>query len=202
VRTIAGALRPSAGHIRFDGAEQRDWDADQLAAFVGFMPQETMLFAGSIKDNISRFKVRSGEGAAIVDADAIAAAKLAGAHEMILKLPGGYDHQLALGGRGLSAGQAQRIALARALFRKPRYLVLDEPNSSLDAEGDAQLTKTIEDAKAAGTTILVVAHRMSVLPVVDSLLVIRDGMIALHGPRDEVLRKLAPPQQRVAGDAA
>jgi ATP-binding cassette subfamily C protein len=118
---------------------------------------------------------------------------------MILKLPGGYDNQLGLGGRGLSAGQAQRIALARALFRNPRYLVLDEPNASLDSEGDAQLTKTIEDAKAAGTTILIVAHRMSVLPVVDSLLVIRDGIIALHGPRDEILRKLAPPQQRVVG---
>ena len=201
VRCIAGALRPTAGHVRFDGAEQRDWDLDQLATFVGFMPQETMLFAGSIKDNISRFKIRGGEDAATIDADTIAAAQLAGAHEMILKLPGGYDNVLALGGRGLSAGQAQRIALARALFRGPRYLILDEPNASLDAEGDAQLTQTIETAKAAGTTILIVAHRMSVLPVVDSLLVIRDGMVAMHGPRDEVLRKLAPPQARVAGGA-
>ena len=199
VRAIAGALRPTVGHIRFDGAEQRDWDADQIASFVGFMPQETMLFAGTIKDNIARFKIRSGEPADVIDADAIAAAKLAGAHEMILKLPGGYDHVLALGGRGLSAGQGQRIALARALFRRPRYLILDEPNASLDAEGDAQLTETIEEVKAAGTTILVVAHRMSVLPVVDSLLVIRDGMIAMHGPRDEVLGKIAPQQQRVAG---
>jgi ATP-binding cassette subfamily C protein len=199
VRCTAGALRPNTGHIRFDGAEQRDWDSDQLAAFVGFMPQETMLFAGSIKDNISRFKVRGGDDPALVDAETIAAAKLAGAHEMILKLPGGYDHVLDLGGRGLSAGQAQRIALARALFRGPRYLILDEPNASLDAEGDAQLTQTIEQVKAAGTTILIVAHRMSVLPVVDTLLVIRDGQVAMHGPRDEVLRKLAPPQPRVAG---
>ena len=199
VRSIAGALRPNVGHIRFDGAEQRDWDADQLAGFVGFMPQETTLFAGSIKDNISRFQVRNGEAPSVVDADAIAAAKIAGAHEMILKLPGGYDHVLALGGRGLSAGQAQRIALARAMFRGPRYLILDEPNASLDAEGDAQLTQTIEQVKAAGTTIMIVAHRMSVLPVVDSLLVIRDGMLAMHGPRDEVLRKLAPQQPRVAG---
>jgi ATP-binding cassette subfamily C protein len=117
---------------------------------------------------------------------------------MILALPGGYDNPLQLGGRGLSAGQAQRIALARALFRGPRYLILDEPNASLDAEGDAQLTKTIEQAKAKGTTILIVAHRMSVLPVVDTLLVIRDGVIAFHGPRDEILRKLAPQQPRVA----
>ncbi len=199
VRVIAGALRPTAGHVRFDGAEQRDWDSEQLAEHVGFMPQETMLFAGSIKDNISRFKVRSGEPAAVVDADAIAAAQLAGAHDMILGLPGGYDHPLALGGRGLSAGQSQRIALARALFRNPRYLILDEPNASLDAEGDALLTQTIEQAKAAGTTILIVAHRMSVLPVVDTLLVIRNGQIAFHGPRDEVLRKIAPQQARVAG---
>ena len=201
VRAIAGAIRPNTGHIRFDGAEQRDWEPEQLAGFVGFMPQETTLFAGSIKDNISRFKVRNGEPQGAVDADAIAAAQLAGAHEMILALPGGYDNPLQLGGRGLSAGQAQRIALARALFRNPRYLILDEPNASLDAEGDTQLTKTIEQAKAAGTTILIVAHRMSVLPVVDTLLVIREGAIALHGPRDEVLRQLAPQQPRVAGAA-
>jgi len=198
VRAIAGALRASGGFVRFDGADQRDWDPEQLADHVGFMPQETKLFAGTIKDNISRFRVLTGEHASDVDADAVTAATLAGAHDMILQLPGGYDHMLQLGGGGLSAGQGQRIALARALFRAPRYVVLDEPNASLDAEGDSQLTVTLEELKRRGTTILVVAHRLSVLPVVDKLLVIRDGRLAMYGERDEVMRKLAPPQPRVA----
>ena len=105
---------------------------------------------------------------------------------------------LQIGGKGLSAGQAQRIALARALFRSPRYVILDEPNASLDSEGDAQLTVTLEELKAAGHTILLVAHRLSVLPVVDKLLVVRDGRLAMFGSRDEVLRQIAPPQPRVA----
>lgn len=196
VRALAGALLPAVGTIRFDGADQRNWDSERLAEHVGFMPQDSMLFAGTVKDNISRFRSRLGEDAATVDADTIAAAEAAGAHEMIMRLPGGYDQPIGIGGRGLSAGQAQRVALARALFRNPRYLILDEPNASLDAEGEAQLTGTLEAAKARGTTILLVAHRMSVLQVVDKLMVIRDGRIALYGPRDEVLAKIAPPAQR------
>ena len=198
VRVVAGAIRATGGHVRFDGAEQRDWDPEQLADHVGFMPQETRLFAGTIKDNISRFRSLVGEPAIDLDEDAVAAATLAGAHEMILSLPGGYDNRIQLGGGGLSAGQAQRIALARALFRNPRYVILDEPNASLDAEGDTQLTVTLEQLKKRGTTILVVAHRLSVLPVVDKLLVIRDGRVAMYGARDEVMSKLAPQQQRVS----
>jgi ATP-binding cassette subfamily C protein len=192
VRAIAGALSPIAGFIRFDGAEQRDWDAEQLARHVGFMPQETMLFAGTIKENISRFRGLLGEDPSTIDDDAIAAAKLVKAHEMILALPGGYDHVLQLGGRGLSAGQAQRISLARALFRDPRYVILDEPNASLDAEGDAQLIVTLETLKQQGITQLVVAHRLSLLPVVDKLLVLQAGQISHFGPRDEVMRQISP----------
>ena len=194
VRALAGALRPAVGEIRFDGAEQRDWEPEQLASHIGFMPQETVLLAGTVKDNISRFQAWNGASAAAIDEDAIAAATLVGAHEMILGLQGGYDHPLQLGGRGLSAGQAQRIALARALFRSPRYIILDEPNASLDSEGDAQLIHTLEQLKAAGKTIIVVAHRLSVLPVVDRLMVIRDGQLAMLGPRDEVLARIAVPR--------
>ncbi|MFC7537811.1 type I secretion system permease/ATPase [Sphingomonas sp. GCM10030256] len=199
VRVIAGALQPTVGDVRFDGAEQRDWDPEQLAEHIGFMPQETVLLAGTIRDNISRFCGWEGEPSDRIDEEVIAAARMAGAHEMILAFPGGYDHVLQLGGRGLSAGQAQRIALARALFRSPRYIILDEPNASLDAEGDTQLIHTLEQLKAAGKTMLVVAHRLSVLPVVDQLLVIRDGRLATMGPRDEVLRQIAPQAPRVTG---
>ena len=193
VRAIAGAMAPAAGAIRFDGADQRNWDSERLSEHVGFMPQEASLFGGTIKENIARFSDRAGGDLAAIDDAAVAAAQLAGAHEMILRLPAGYDYRLGLGGRGLSAGQAQRISLARALFREPKYLILDEPNASLDAEGDQQLVRTLEELKSRGSTILVVAHRLSVLPIVDKLLVIRDGRLAMFGERDEVLRKVAPP---------
>ncbi|WP_300972972.1 type I secretion system permease/ATPase [Sphingomonas sp. LHG3406-1] len=201
VRCLAGAQVADVGFIRFDAAEQRDWDPAQLSSEVGFMPQETSLFAGSIKDNISRFEARLGTNASDVDEAVIAAAMLAGAHEMILLLPGGYDHRLPVGGRGLSAGQAQRVALARALYRSPRYVLLDEPNASLDAEGDAQLTTTLEALKAAGTTVLVVAHRLSLLPVVDKILVLRDGRVALFGGRDEVIQTLRRGPAQLAANA-
>jgi ATP-binding cassette subfamily C protein len=200
VKALAGAMVPAAGIIRFDGADQRNWDPERLAEHVGFMPQEPSLFAGSVKENIARFRNRLGEDQLAVDEAVIAAAQTAGAHELILNLPGGYDYMLGLGGRGLSAGQSQRIALARALFRDPQFLILDEPNANLDAEGDQQLVRTLEQLKARGRTILIVAHRLSVLPIVDRLMVMKEGRLTTLGPRDEVLRTIAPPplpQRRV-----
>jgi ATP-binding cassette subfamily C protein len=193
VRALSGAIVPAAGIIRYDGADQSNWDPERLAEHVGYLPQEPSLFAGTIKENIARFADRLGQDPTLVDEAAVAAAKIAGAHEMILRMPGGYDSRLDVQGRGLSAGQAQRIALARALFRDPRYLILDEPNSNLDSEGDQQLVNTLRDLKAAGKTILIVAHRLSVLPIVDKLLVLQDGRVRLFGEREEVLRKIMPP---------
>lgn len=194
VKALAGAALPAAGIIRFDGADQRNWDPELLAEHVGYMPQEPSLFAGTIKENIARFRNRLGADPAGLDAAVIEAARKARAHDLILQLPGGYDYSLALGGRGLSAGQAQRIALARALFGNPRYLILDEPNSSLDSEGDQQLIQTLDDAKKTGVTILIVAHRLSVLPIIDKIMVIQDGRLAAMGARDEILKQLAPPK--------
>ncbi|HEY0053623.1 MAG TPA: type I secretion system permease/ATPase, partial [Caulobacteraceae bacterium] len=185
-RIAAGAIDPSQGVVRLDGADLNDWDRDRLGGHIGYLPQDSALFAGTVRDNIARF---SGAGPE-VDGAVIAAAKAADAHEMILRLPQGYDTVLAPGGRGLSAGQSQRVALARALYGSPALIVLDEPNAHLDAEGEAALTRAIAAAKARGAAVLVVAHRGGVLPICDRLLVLRDGVVEIDGPRDEVLQKL------------
>lgn len=194
VRALAGAISSEHGVIRYDGADQRNWDPERLAEHVGFMPQEPALFSGTVKENIARFRNRLGEDPSLIDTDVIAAATAAGAHDLIQRLPGGYDTMLGLGGQGLSAGQGQRVALARALFRGPAVLILDEPNSNLDAEGDHELARCLELAKNNGTTVILVAHRMSMLPIVDRLMVIQNGRLAAYGPRDEVLAKIAPPR--------
>jgi ATP-binding cassette subfamily C protein len=190
VRMIAGAASPDRGAIRFDGADRKDWDPERLGEHIGFMPQEPTLFAGSIKANICRFQNFTAEDPTAIDAAVIEAAQRSGAHEMILRLPQGYDTELALGGRGLSAGQAQRIALARALYGTPKLLILDEPNAHLDAEGEALLLETLAEVKARGGTVLIVAHRTGVLAALDKLMVIREGRLELYGPRDAVLQRI------------
>jgi PrtD family type I secretion system ABC transporter len=194
-RVAAGARAPDAGSVRLDMANFSDWDPEQLGRHVGYLPQEIGLLAGAIAENIARFTVRTQANAQSIDAAVVEAARIAGAHELILRMPHAYDTKLGLGGSGISPGQAQRIALARALFRNPPLLVLDEPNAHLDAEGEGALIEALKAAKARGAAILVVAHRAGVLSFADRLLVLRDGRVETQGPSEEVTRRLAGAQE-------
>ena len=189
-RVIAGALKPQAGAVRLDGAEYEAREGDELARWIGYLPQVPSLFAGSIKDNISRFATATGVDPEVADRDAVEAAMAAGAHELILRLPNGYDTVLGPFGQGLSAGQAQRVALARALYGDPVLLVLDEPNSNLDQEGEAALMQAILGAATRGAAVVIVAHRAGVLARVDRLMMMRDGVVQMEGPREEVLERM------------
>lgn len=191
-RAIVGALPLDRGAVRFGEASREDWDPERLARHIGYLPQDAILFEGTIKENISRFDGEPDSDQATIDAAAVAAAERVGAAPLIQRLAGGFDYRLQPGGRGLSAGQAQRVAFARAVYGNPALYVLDEPNAHLDSEGDAALNTTIARLKAEGRTIIVVSHKLGVLPVVDKILVIRDGRAELFGPRDEVLAKIAP----------
>lgn len=200
-RVIAGALLPDRGVVRLDGSDAGDWDPEQLARHMGYLPQDSVLFAGTVAENITRFAGEVDTDRATIDAAAIAAAQKVGAETLIKRLPDGYDHVLKLGGRGVSAGQAQRIGLARAVYGSPKLLILDEPNAHLDAEGDAALIAALSALKAERCTILIVSHKLSILPVIDKMLVLRDGQVKLFGPRDEVLPKIAPPNLRRVSSA-
>jgi ATP-binding cassette subfamily C protein len=192
-KVIAGAVKPDVGTVRIDGAQRSDWDSDELGGHVGYLPQEPSLLEGTIKDNIARFQPWLVDDARSVDADVIEAAKMANVHDLILKLPQGYDTYLGPLGAGLSAGQSQRIALARALYRNPPLLILDEPNAFLDAEGEAALMRALEAARARGATILVIAHRKSVLTKADRLLVLEEGRPKMLGPMNDVVVRLTTP---------
>ena len=184
-RLLVGIWIPLAGHIRLDGADISEWDRDQLGPHIGYLPQDVELLDGSVEENISRFGV--------ADPDAtVAAAKKAGVHEMILGLPKGYDTMLGTGGTILPGGQRQRVALARALYGDPCVIVLDEPNSNLDNEGEEALRDVIRGLKSEGKTLVVVSHRFSMLLSADKILVLREGRKILFGDRDDVLAKIAP----------
>jgi ATP-binding cassette subfamily C protein len=198
-KIVAGAIEPEVGTVRVDGAQLSDWEPDELAQHMGFLPQEPSLFEGTIKENISRF---AGEHSSDVDAQVIAAAKEAGVHELILKLPQGYDTRLGPMGSGLSAGQAQRVALARSLYGEPAVLILDEPNAFLDADGEAALLGAVERSLARRASVIMVAHRRTVLRGAHRLLVLDAGRPKLLGPAAEVTARLAGTARNDAAETA
>lgn len=182
-RLLVGSWLPTSGHVRLDGADMSVWRDQDRLQYIGYLPQDVELLGGTVKENISRM----GEAD---DAQVIAAAQLADVHEMILSLPDGYDTQIGEAGGVLSGGQRQRIALARALFGTPKLLVLDEPNASLDRVGEQALLDTIDEMRRRGVTIVVIAHRPSMLEHVDKILVLREGKVDMYGSRDDVMAQL------------
>ena len=183
-RALIGVWKPAGGKVRLDGAALEQYDPDVLGSYIGYLPQRVTLFEGTIAENIARLQ-GNPDGLKVVEA-----AKKAAAHEMILRLPDGYDTRVsALGGR-LSGGQIQRIGLARALYGDPVIVVLDEPNSNLDNEGSVALNEAIKQMKAAGCAILIMAHRPAAIQECELLLVIEEGTRRAFGPRDQVLREM------------
>lgn len=189
VRGLVGAWRPLAGRIKLDGAALDQWSSERLGRYIGYLPQDVELFAGTVAANIARFDPGPDPEAIV------AAARAAGVHQLIIGLPNGYETQIGEAGTALSAGQRQRVALARALYRDPFLVVLDEPNSNLDIEGEMALAAAILGIKARGGIVAIVAHRPNILSTVDFLLLMKEGQMQIFGTRECVLSKLLPMPQ-------
>ncbi|MDH6147169.1 ATP-binding cassette subfamily C exporter for protease/lipase [Paraburkholderia sp. WSM4179] len=196
-RLMVGVWPAAVGTVRLDGADIYQWDKDQLGPHIGYLPQDIELFGGSIAENIARFGQIESEK--VIDA-----AKLAGVHEMILRLPQGYDTLVGDRGAGLSGGQKQRIGLARALYGDPNFIVLDEPNSNLDETGEAALKQAIERLHGAGKTVVLITHRTSIIAATTKLLLLVEGQLRMYGPTPHVLAALqnAPAHSAAAEPAA
>lgn len=189
---LVGILRPRLGHVRLDGADVADWDSHDLGRHIGYLPQDIELFSGTIGENIARMGAAEAE-------PVIAAAQLAGVHELILQLPDGYATEIGDNGAALSGGQRQRVGLARAVYGNPPFVVLDEPNANLDASGEEALTRTIASLKANGATVVVIAHRPNILRHVDKVLVLHEGAVQKFGLRDEVIGSMTKLQSTADG---
>ncbi len=184
-RLVLGIWKPQAGNVRLDGADTALWPRNQFGPHVGYLPQDVELFSGTVAENIARMGT--------VDSEAVLrAAQQASAHEMILRLPEGYETQIGEGGASLSGGQRQRIGLARALFGEPMFIVLDEPNANLDREGEAALGSALSALKQRGATIILIGHRPAMMAQTDKIAVLKDGQLEAFGPTQEILAKYAP----------
>ncbi|WP_036263902.1 type I secretion system permease/ATPase [Mesorhizobium sp. WSM2561] len=187
VRAIAGIWLPIRGTVRLDGATLDQWSPEELGKHVGYLPQDVQLFDGTIAENIARFEPQAPSD------KILAAARAAGVHDLVIHLPEGYETRVGEAGSALSAGQRQRVALARALYGDPFLVILDEPNSNLDAEGEAALTVAIQGVRARGGIAVVVAHRPSALASLDQVLVMANGRVQAFGPKNEVMNKVTRP---------
>jgi PrtD family type I secretion system ABC transporter len=184
VKLMVGSWRPNTGHIRLDGADVASWDSADRGRYVGYLPQDVELLGDTVWENISRMDANANTD------DVVAAAKLAGVHDLILQLPNGYDTRIGETGTFLSPGQRQRIALARAVYGQPSLVVMDEPNASLDQQGEQALMQAIQTLKENGATVVVVSHKPALLQGLDKVMVLRDGQVQLMGPRAEVLPQI------------
>ena len=191
-RMLVGIWAPHGGKVRLDGADVYLWNKEELGPHIGYLPQDIELFEGTIAENISRFGDLDSE-------KVIAAAQKAGVHEMILRFPQGYDTPIGAGGGVLSGGQKQRIGLARALYGDPTLIVLDEPNSNLDDQGEAALVQAVMALKSQRKTVIIITHRTSIIGVVDRILMLREGTVQMYGPRQEVLTALNQAAQQARG---
>lgn len=194
-RIVTGVWKPSIGTVRLDGADLESWQKESIGQYIGYLPQDVELFAGTIAENIARLGIPDSE-------QVIAAARLAGVHDMILRLPEGYDTEIGDAGTVLSGGQRQRIGLARALFGNPKLVVLDEPNASLDEAGELALLQGIAHLKKNGATVIIITHKVSLLANVDKLLIMQEGTVAVFGPRAGVLAHIAKKNQEQKDAAA
>jgi ATP-binding cassette subfamily C exporter for protease/lipase len=194
-RLLVGVWPALMGKVRLDSADIFQWNKDELGPYIGYLPQDIELFAGTVSENIARF-------GAIESEKVLAASKIAGVHDLILHFPQGYDTVLGDGGGGLSGGQKQRIGLARALYGDPSVIVLDEPNSNLDDVGEAALIKAIQDLRQRGKTIVLITHRTSIIGITTKLLFLRDGTAQMYGPTADVLKALQQSNQQQAQQIA
>jgi ABC-type protease/lipase transport system fused ATPase/permease subunit len=183
IKMLIGTLAPSTGTVRLDGADVHSWMREDFGRYVGYLPQAVELFEGTVFRNIARMGEARPE-------QVFAAAQLAGCHEMIMRLPLGYETEIGENGQLLSGGQRQLIGLARALFGNPKFVVLDEPNSNLDGESEKNLISALEKLKALETTVVLVSHRPGLVQHVDLVLMMRDGAVEMFGPRTDVLNRV------------
>ena len=187
VRLLTGIMRPTAGMVRLDGADVFLWPREDLGQYIGYLPQDVELFDGTVFDNIARLQTAEPE-------QVYEAARLAGCHEMVLRLPQGYETEIGEAGAYLSGGQRQMIGLARTLYGNPKLVILDEPNSNLDSEGEAALVSALATLKAQGVTTILVSHRPGIVQRTDTVLVLRSGAVELFGPRTEVMKNVIGPR--------